>query len=283
MLQEKIMKIIQNESEGIVRCEAVKLICEIYEHQYIPTDLMHEIYTSMASAVTHDLHWEVKVNSLHFWDKVICNEMSNQGMIDGVFPSVTFSKEHKKIVTLTEPEIQSRLNKVLINLSEVGCLGVLLAAMQDECDLQVSKKSVEITKKLTDVLKKHNTLNNSNGSSDISRSCWDTFNNLSRTVSNETDTTMSDNIIESIVNSTDMNLLGSVYKDAFKMDHVVNDVPKELVIIKPEDFKNFIAKDLDLMVDERSKWLESVDDLNSLLDDILQSYEDNDVNSMDCY
>lgn len=278
-----MMKILQNETEGIVRCEATKLICEIYEHQFISSDLLRAVYTAMGSAVTYDLHWEVKVNALNFWGKVICKEMCNQGMLDGVFPSVTFSKENKKIVSLTEPEIQNRLNKVLLNLSECGCLGVLLAAMQDDCDIQVSRKAVEVTNKLTDVLRKHNTLSTPSTAAEIDRSVWDTFNNYNRTLSSENNTPMiSENIIDSIVNVSDMNLLGSVYLNGQKEPKMNGDV-RELMIVTPDVFKNFAAKDLDKIVVEKSKWLENIDDLNSLLDDILQSYEDNEVNAMDCY
>jgi len=70
-----------------------------------------------------DLHWEVKVNALQFWEKVIERQMSDQGMIDGVFPSVTFSK-NRKIVLLTENEIRLRLNKVLEELAQIRCLQV---------------------------------------------------------------------------------------------------------------------------------------------------------------
>jgi len=78
----------------------------------------------MACAAVSDLHWEVKVNALEFWEKVIERQMSDQGMIDGVFPSVTFSKENRKIVLLTENEIRLRLNKVLVELARIRCLQV---------------------------------------------------------------------------------------------------------------------------------------------------------------
>jgi hypothetical protein len=82
------------------------------------------VFVAMARAAMCDLHWEVKVNALQFWEKVIEQQMSNQGMIDGIFPSVTFSKENRKIVTLTETEIRTRLNKVLEELSRIRCLQV---------------------------------------------------------------------------------------------------------------------------------------------------------------
>lgn len=76
-------------------------------------------------------------------------------MIDGTFPAVTFSKEHKKIITLTDKEIQLRLRKVLNELSLRGCLGVLLTCMQDS-DLEVVKKVVAVVEKLLRYLNKYN-------------------------------------------------------------------------------------------------------------------------------
>nr|CAD7195770.1 unnamed protein product [Timema douglasi] len=81
-----------------------------------------EIYQAMTIAATSDLYWEVKVNVLSFWEKVIEQQMSDQGMIDGVFPNVTFSKENRKIVTLTSEVIKLRLNKALEELARLGCL-----------------------------------------------------------------------------------------------------------------------------------------------------------------
>lgn len=107
-----MIDIIHNETEAIVRSEAASLMCRIYEHQSFGQDIMDDVYRAMMQATVTDLHWEVKVKALCFWDKSICNRLQDQGMIDGSFPSVTFSKENRKIVTLTENEIKNRLNKV---------------------------------------------------------------------------------------------------------------------------------------------------------------------------
>lgn len=107
-----MIDIIHNETEAIVRSEAASLMCRIYEHQSFNQDIMDEVYKAMMRATVIDLHWEVKAKALCFWDKSICNRLQDQGMIDGSFPSVTFSKENRKIVTLTENEIKNRLNKV---------------------------------------------------------------------------------------------------------------------------------------------------------------------------
>lgn len=77
-------------------------------------------------------------------------------MIDNTFLVVTFSKEHKKIITLTNKEILLRLRKVLNELSLRGCLGVLLTCLDDKCDLEVLKQTVEIICRLMSMLNKYN-------------------------------------------------------------------------------------------------------------------------------
>lgn len=78
----------------------------------------------MTAAAVLDLHWEVKINALEFWRHFIKAHLTDQGMLDGHFPNVTFSKEHRKIVSLDTNEIKQRLNKALDELSKQRCLGV---------------------------------------------------------------------------------------------------------------------------------------------------------------
>lgn len=85
---------------------------------------MKNVYKQLISSAVVDLHWEVKVSALNFWDAIIDYETANQGMIDGAFPAVTFSKASRKIVTLTPLEIKKRLEVVLENLEKQGCLQV---------------------------------------------------------------------------------------------------------------------------------------------------------------
>lgn len=79
---------------------------------------------AMIKAAVLDFHWEVKISALKFWKHVIKSHLSDQGVLDGHFPKVTFSKEHRKIVSLNETEIKRRLNKALDELMKQNCLGV---------------------------------------------------------------------------------------------------------------------------------------------------------------
>lgn len=79
---------------------------------------------AMAKTAVLDLHWEVKINALKYWNHVITSHLSDQGVLDGHFPKVTFSKENRKIVSLNETEIKRRLNKALDELAKQNCLSV---------------------------------------------------------------------------------------------------------------------------------------------------------------
>lgn len=161
------------EGEGVVRREAVACIGAIYNHQEIPSHYLDLIFSVMAHCAVNDFYWEVKVNALNFWRTVISRQAGHQGMIGKSFPAVTFSKEHKKIITLNDKvrkslkvvertskcffkqEIQIRLLKVLNELSLRGCLGVLVGCLQDS-DLEVIKKVISVVNALMDLLNKYN-------------------------------------------------------------------------------------------------------------------------------
>lgn len=114
------------------------------------------MFSALVYCACNDLYWEVKVNALRFWRKVMCRQFQHQGMIDGTFPTVTFSKEHKKIVTLNEKEILMRLKRVLHELSIRGCLGVFLECLEDENDVEVVKETIPIVEILMNYLNKYN-------------------------------------------------------------------------------------------------------------------------------
>lgn len=286
-----MMEILLNEPEGIVRCEAATLICDIYFYQSFQEDIMHDIYKIMSHAVTSDLHWEVKLNALNFWEHVIRNELKNQGMIDGTFPTVTFSKEHKKIMTLTNTEIATRLNKALTELSKCGCLGVLITAVSEDYELQVSKKALEITKILTSLLTKYNVKSGSNNvrtsssrsSSSSSSNPCSPIQSISSPIFVSSKSTFDNDILEEVLDSKDINIIDDLMN--------LNPAPvssntylKDLIVVSPEIFLNFIQKDLDTIITQRADWLNDIDGLNSLLDDMLKTYNyDDDINQMDCY
>lgn len=114
LLPYLMQHVLLTESEGVVRREGVVLLTTLYEKGKLvpPRDSLDQVFSVMTYCAVNDLYWEVKTNALRFWMVVVCEQLQHQGVIDNTFPAVTFSKEHKKIVQLTQKEILLRLTKV---------------------------------------------------------------------------------------------------------------------------------------------------------------------------
>lgn len=248
------MHILNNETEAPVRSEAATLMKLLYKHQKLPEELMDHIYEMMAFSATIDLNGEVRRRALEFWDEVIWEHLKCQGMIDGSFPKVTFSKENRKIVTLTEVEIRRRLHKVLIQLSENGCLGVLISAIQDDCDMEVVKQAVTITKKFVELLRKHGGETTPN-------------------VRSPTTSISSDSDLSPQFRETRSSSVVSVNSQS---------TSSSVKIITPFYFLEFVNQDLDKTAENKRNWLNGVDSFDAFIDDMLKQYEAEE-NGMDCY
>lgn len=309
-----MMNLLHQESEGIVRKEAASVMTNIYEYQKFSAPLLDSVFMAMFHAAAEDLHWEVQLTALQFWRKVIANQMSHQGMIDGIFPSVTFSKENRKIVQLNEVEIKKRLKKILNELALRGCLGVLLCCMKDDSEIEVMENALQIINELIQLLDKYNMTeidHKTDKLSTPSRPVFDenflkndaeiakigTYRNTAD-IRGETNCLLlnagqnSDSVIESIVNSKDVNLLAHVYADRLKVD----DTKSEEIEIKPKNISNMFVEpvafvstvretDFKKVIDEKKKWNIGVStDIQSLMDDILGSYvPSSEINNIDCY
>nr|CAH7755298.1 unnamed protein product [Callosobruchus chinensis] len=150
---EEILNILVYEPEGIVRSEAATVVATIYEYQDVPESSLGNMYDVASHAATADYIGRSKLK--HSCFGVIEKHLTHQGMIDGTFPEVTFSKENRKIVTLNDAEVKKRLIKVLEQLSATGCLAVFAAALQDDSDLEVAKTALDLIKDFVAMLKKY--------------------------------------------------------------------------------------------------------------------------------
>ncbi|XP_055324880.1 uncharacterized protein LOC129579171 [Sitodiplosis mosellana] len=313
-----LIEIAKTEFEGVVRKEAVSLITCIYENQKVPSNQLETIYEALSVAATHDLFWEVKVKAIEFWHCVIKRQLQYQGVIDGTFPSVTFSKENKKIVMLTQKEITLRLTKVLVKLSTFGCLGVLLASLEDQDDLLVVKKGVSVIRSLTEFLDKYNyweevrdnhfssTRSISNDSSTSAGTpttskdiAMDTTENKSKDASISTtandskgDLPNSDDVIQAIVSAQDINLLSKAYENQMNVDADDESNKTEenaeyfkcLRKITPEIFLDTIkTTDLNHLLQTRTEWLAQTESFSSLLNDMSYSLQAHEQHDADCY
>jgi BRCA1-associated ATM activator 1 len=315
------METLGAESEGVVRREAVACICAIYRHQQIPPHCLDLIFSILAHCAVNDHYWEVKVNALDFWNSVMCRQFVHQGMIDGTFPAVTFSKEHKKIITLTDKEIQLRLRKVLNELALRGCLGILLACLKDS-DLEVVRKTVAVMEKFMGYLNKYNFIEEYNKSKNgeassskipvidsnyadfeernlahvngsVVRNNADFSKTLEVSISSNSqehsDCKPDETIIESIVKDQDINLLSHVYKsnlnvdcNGVKLGLIDENLYKKFASVTADKFLNEVTKiNLKTLIDNKSEWLMQSETFSSLLDDVLCSFGH--VVDLDCY
>ncbi|XP_014212634.1 uncharacterized protein LOC106642381 [Copidosoma floridanum] len=291
------IKILHTESEAIVRREAVALIKALYIHRKWQKPMIDTMSNAMTVAAVHDLHWEVKVNALDYWRHFITSHLTDQGMLDGHFPACTFSKQHRKIVTLDATEIKQRLNKALDELSQQNCLGVLLVTLKDESDLEVSRTSANIIGNLRNILLKYMIDEPEQKSTPLKdiptidssyKVCPQNTAQSSPSVEN-----VNDAVIEAIVDASDANLLAAIYNETMKMDESIENSEtingKETLeyiksITRPEFLNAILKFNLDEYIKERSEWLQNYTvSFNSVLDDILVISNQKEINTMDCY
>lgn len=246
---------------------------------------------------------------------MISRQFIHQGMIDGSFPAVTFSKEHRKIITLTEKEIQLRLHKVLNELSLRGCLGILVSCLQDS-DLEVIKKVTSIIERMMVCLSKYNfveeykrskhSIPNLSKSKPVVDSNYADFRTLDIVkepdVRNSADSTKTteitvcdengekctiDKIIESIVKSDDITLLSSTYAANCNLEpcntgKIDENLYKKYAAVSTDEFLNFMSTiDLKELLNEKSEWLQHTETFSTLLEDVLRSFGQN--VDLDCY
>lgn len=153
--QNHLFKYFYLEPEGQVRSEALELLKEIFEHHVIPETFEEKIYDCISYSVFEDCDECVKVKALSFWDLVIQKQLEHEGMIDGTFPAVTFSKELRKIITFDDATVERCLLRVLHRLNEIGGLNVLLYVFRNEHDDALIKPAIKYITKMADMLLKY--------------------------------------------------------------------------------------------------------------------------------
>ncbi|KAF4519207.1 hypothetical protein B566_EDAN013501 [Ephemera danica] len=256
--------ILYQESEGLVRREAAAVVSSMLQCKRFSVEERERMNLVMAHAAVSDLHWEVKTNALDYWQSSIDHQMSEEGMLDGKFPSVTFSGPQRKIVTLDLKEVQSRLHRILTELARTSCLAVLLSAMHDP-DLQVARKAAEILSSLQTLLREHSLLNMEHV----------TATEAAAPHQNGTEA-HSEQVIDGIVGQSDLALLASVCKAQLSLGDVTCE-RQRVAVISAEDFLAALATtDVSRVIGERAEWLEQCSEhLDSLLTDMLDNMKAN--------
>ncbi|XP_063381154.1 uncharacterized protein LOC134667663 [Cydia fagiglandana] len=295
-IQDSLLNILCNNQEGIVRKEACNVLCEMYLNLKLCPEFKQALYEQMVSSAVSDFHWEVQLAALKFWKIVIHNNLCEQGMLDGTFPPVTFSKESRKIVTLNKAEIQRRLLKILDELSAKGCLTVLSKLLHEDTEVEIMDANLAIALNLLDILKRYEVPECVKRVEGEPRTMQEYYTETKEDAMDQedviikTEDAQSDNVIEGIINADDMNLLAHIYERHMKLQ---NDKPelqpkpmiKLLRYVKPYLFVNHLmSKDFKAVIEYKKQWRNGIRSVESLLDDVLGIYEvGNDVNNLDCY
>uniref|UniRef100_A0A0A9ZG41 BRCA1-associated ATM activator 1 n=1 Tax=Lygus hesperus TaxID=30085 RepID=A0A0A9ZG41_LYGHE len=296
---EKLLLILHHETEGIVRVATAKTITALYSQRKISSEDMKIVYDVMSHSAQNDLHWEVKIECLEFWNCVMHHTIVEQGMIDGTFPDFVFSKQEKKIVKLTPEEIANRIMKSLKILSDVGCLQVLHETFHNEPDLAVQRKSGELIKKIAQCTIKYKVKEivdqvmrkrlQNYVKPDVGVRENPTVDDPMEVSHNNFSTQESDDVIELIVARSDMDLVSGLVPP--QRTEVEKELPQfDRIVMSDDDFVQYIVGlDVDQVLATREKWISNTaDGINSLLDDILMfssRLEDSSLgqNAIDCY
>ncbi|XP_050345857.1 uncharacterized protein LOC126770497 [Nymphalis io] len=297
-VQEKLLFILSNNPEGIVRKEACNVLCEIYQNVKLNRNFKITLYDHMVSAALSDFHWEVQLTALKFWKIVIQSLLNDQGMLDGTFPPVTFSRETRKIVTLNQGEIQKRLTRILEELASIGCLTVLVKLLHDETEVEIMDAALAISTELLDILDRYKVPQSLTPSENEPKNVNDLLNkikldniNVENCVGEQSeDLEKAENVIESILKADDINLLANIYERHMSLKpnepHPISvNRTKFLSFASPYLFVSFIrSEDFKKVIEQKHNWKNGIKSLSSLLDDFLGIYEINDeINALDCY
>ncbi|XP_067615452.1 uncharacterized protein [Eurosta solidaginis] len=324
---------IYNEPEGIVRKEAICALARLTRLSKIPTRYSDTYFSIIAYVIDNDLYWEAKVEAINCLRYRICYLLTNEGMLDGTFPSVTFSKEKKKIVQLNPREVNLRFFKVLTELSQRGVLGLLLKSIQDDCDIAVIRASRSLAKKMLNKMEQHNFTTfedkmEPTSNSNIS-STTNFINPLTANIATSDKVKVeesspkelfsgdakilevldSDEIIESILNSQDINLLAETYNENMNINEqsgnseaMEANLPqrrnnkrrqidplyyKKFSIVGPIEFvAALMAIDFEEKTDKQDQWFLCDENFATLLDEILcmvKPEQNSESISADCY
>lgn len=287
-LLERLLQIVRNEPEGIIRQEATGCLVAISSHQQLLPDIVDTLFSTMAYLATNDLYYGVKIQAINFWAAYLEELFHNQGALDGKFPKETFSREHKKIVQLTPCQIKRRLSKIIASFSEKGGFGVLLAVLHDESDIEALKACIALIQTLMNRLVIYGYVKSevTNPEKEPTENCTNGHNRPQ-------------------VTEEDINLLAKAYAklrtndDPIVANGIIDESEEDLqgnacvqldsnyyqkyTQITGDEFVHIILRvSLEGIIHAKSQWLQSSQGLDSVLDDVILSFSAEKY-EMECY
>lgn len=287
-LIERLMLILRHEPEGIIRQEATATLVAISSHQQLPSNIVEVLFSTMAHLATNDLYYGVKIQAIGFWKAYLEELFHNQGALDGKFPKETFSREYKKIVQLTPDQIKTRLDKIMFSYEEKGAFGVLLTIIHDESDLEVLKACIVLIQYLLNRLISYEYVTKNIPMEGVE----EVINIIGNHYHYEK---VSDEQINFITKAYSK-LQTNDYESKNQIDNMDSDLEgtKAVNFIDTKSYRKFaqitstdflhvtMRIDLDGLINSKSEWLQSCEGLDSLLDDVILSFNAEKYD-LDCY
>ncbi|XP_063705871.1 uncharacterized protein LOC134834965 [Culicoides brevitarsis] len=285
-LIDRLLLIVREEPEGIIRTRATGCLVSISAHQQLPTDIVETLFSTMAHLATNDLYYDVKTQAINFWSAYLEELFHNQGALDGKFPKETFSREHKKIVQLTPDQIKRRLTKIIDAFSAKGGFGVLLAVLYDESDIEVVKACVTMIQNFMSRLWQYNYVTKSpekiteisiNGHYRPPVSDED-INLLAKAYAKlrTSETTNGSCTIDEMNEDDEAMMNGNSVKIDAKYYKI-------FTTISGDEFIDIISRvNLEGIINGKTEWLQSTQGLDSVLDDVILSFTAEKY-EMECY
>ncbi|XP_042860570.1 uncharacterized protein LOC122250440 isoform X2 [Penaeus japonicus] len=140
------------EGEAAVRRSAINLIQALFisgKYEEVMTNTMVVPIIQHAAEDTDD---EVRAASLEFIRVHIQGKLNKSGMVDGEFPTVTFSKG--KITRLNKDEVRNRIHTLVTWICDCGYLTSLLTCLKDPVT-SVASKALEIIQFIGNLITKY--------------------------------------------------------------------------------------------------------------------------------
>lgn len=263
----------------MVRTEAARVLTAVYANQKLELRCQTKLYENMMYVAIDDLHWEVQLAALYFWKEAIQQHFTNRGMLDGKFPSVTFSKEKRKIIVLNNGEIQRQLTAIMNNLADIGCLTVLSECMNVLHNTKVMELAYAIVKELIKKLdeNKFEKMIENVESQAVETPSTITYQDIYKPmdVTYETSEQHRDLVIDDILKENQGDLIMSLYDnyDKIKTENMDIDLgyyPRKSLVGPNQFLESFRNNDYSSVIEGKKKFnSDCVNSFDGLLDELL--------------
>lgn len=261
MFQDQLIHVVREDQEFLIRIEIVALLTALYDQNIHDNVYFMNVYDCMKNIMVMEKKQQVKIAVMNFWMKVVDVVLRKQGMIDGAFPEVTFSKELKRIITFNTQKIKSCLSQALIELSDTGCLAAFVYVLKHETDDEVYKVAETHLDKLINQLIKYRM-----GSHD-----FDEVNFNSPAICTSPSSSIFNGILSPAA-SVDLNSLNveELLVSDCSMTNAEFHFPRENINrISPDEFLHFVYSEIDHCRNRHNKESKSWDS-DTLLESILE-------------